>query len=388
MRFEIMSKFRTRAVVAAVALVAVAGGFYYLSRAESAAKNATKGPPPPPVLVAKAEAADVPVILTAIGTVQARASVAVKSRVDGHILETRFREGQAVAKGDLLIRIDPRPFEAQLKQAEANVARDRAQLAKVRADLKRYGQLSERGVASVQRHEEAQAAATSLEATIRAGEAAIEFARLQLEYSTIRAPIDGRAGSLLVSVGNLVRGTDASPLVVINETRPVYVSFTLPEQHLGEIRRRMGGDGLTIEARPPEDPGPPAVGKVDFINNAVDPATGTIGLRATVANQDERLLPGQFANVRVTMATLKGAIVVPAQAIQNSQRGPFVFVLKAGTVKDNQGEVEQRYVKTGVAHDERIVVREGLGPGEIVVTEGQLRLKPGGRAAIRSAPAS
>jgi multidrug efflux system membrane fusion protein len=378
-----MSKFRTRAVVAVIALVAITGGLYYISRAESAPKNASKGPPPAPVLVAKAETADVPVVLTAIGTVQARASVAVKSRVDGHILETHFREGQTVAKGDLLIRIDPRPFAAQLKQAEANVARDRAQLAKVRADLARYGQLSERGVASVQRHEEAQAAANSLEATIRAGEAAIELARLQLEYSAIRSPIDGRAGSLLVSVGNLVRGTDAAPLVVINETRPVYVSFTLPEQHLAEIRGRTSQGGMTIEARPSEDPGPPATGNVDFVNNAVDPATGSIGLRATVANEDERLLPGQFAHVRVTMDTLKSATVVPAQAIQNSQKGQFVFVLKAGTIKDNQGEVEQRYVKTGVTHQDIIVVREGLAAGETVVTEGQLRLQPGSRVVMR-----
>lgn len=382
-----MYKVTTRAVIAGAVLVAMAAGLYYVSRAEGSSKNTRKGPPPAPVITAKAVAADVPVVLTAIGTVQARASVAVKSRVDGHILETHFREGQPVAKGDLLIRIDPRPFEAQLKQAEANVARDRAQLAKVRADLKRYGALTERGVASVQKHEESQAAASSLEATIRAGEAAIEFARLQLEYSSIRSPIDGRAGSLLISAGNLVRGTDAAPLVVINETRPVYVSFTLPEQHLGEIRRRMGQDGLTVEARPPEDPGPPATGKVDFVNNAVDPATGSIGLRATVANQDERLLPGQFANVRVTMDTLKDAVVVPAQAIQNSQKGQFVFVLKAGTIKDNQAEVEQRLVKTGVFHEDRVAVREGLAAGETVVTEGQLRLQPGSRVTFR-APAT
>ncbi len=383
-----MYKVTPRAVVASAVIIAIAAGIYFASRSQGSSKNAQKGPPPAPVLAAKAAIADVPVVLTAIGTVQARASVAVKSRVDGHILETHFREGQTVAKGDLLIRIDPRPFAAQLQQAEANVARDRAQLAKVRADLKRYGALSERGVASVQKLEESQAAASSLEATIRAGEAASEFARLQLEYSAIRSPIDGRAGSLLIAAGNLVRGTDAAPLVVINETRPVYVSFTLPEQHLGEIRRRMNQDGLTIEARPPEDPGPPATGKVDFVNNAVDPATGSIGLRATIANQDERLLPGQFANVRVTMDTLKGAIVVPAQAIQNSQKGQFVFVLKAGSIKDNQGEVEQRYVKLGVMDDDRVVVREGLAAGETVVTEGQLRLKPGSRVTIRPAQTS
>ena len=374
-----------RAVAVAGVLAAVAIGIYFVTRAEGASKNARKGPPPVPVIVAKAELADAPVVLAAIGTVQARSSVAVKSRVDGHILETHFREGQPVAKGDLLIRIDPRPFAAQLQQAEANVARDRAQLAKVRADLKRYGALTERGVASVQKHEEAQAAASSLEATIRAGEAAIEFARLQLEYSSIRSPIAGRAGSLLVSAGNLVRGTDAAALVVINETRPVYVSFTLPEHHLAEIRRQMNEGGLVIEARSPEDPGPPATGTVDFVNNAIDPATGSIGLRATVANADERLLPGQFANVRVTMSTIKGAIVVPTQAIQNSQKGQFVFVLKAGSLKDNQAEVEPRHVKTGPLFADRVVIREGLAAGEVVVTEGQLRLQPGSRIVIRPA---
>ncbi len=351
-------------------------------------KNAGKGPPPAPVLIAQTEMADVPVVLSAIGTVQARASVAIKSRVDGHLFESNFREGQAVAKGDLLLRIDSRPFAAQLKQAEAALSRDRSQLSKVRADLARYGTLTEKGVASKQKYEEAQAAVSSLDATIRADEAAVELARLQLEYTAIHAPIGGRAGSLLVSVGNLVKANDASPLVVINEIRPVYVIFALPEQHLDEIRRRVAQGGIGIEVRPTEDTRAPAVGAVDFVNNAVDSATGTIGLRATIANEDERLLPGQFVTVRVTMNTLKGAIVVPSQAIQNGQKGQYVYVVKSGSLKDGRGEVEQRYVKTGIPFGAKVVVAEGLAGGETVVTEGQMRLQPGGRVALRTAPAS
>lgn len=354
----------------------------------STQKSAPKGPPPAPVLVAAAETADVAVTLSTIGTVQARATVAVKSRVDGHLLEANFREGQAVAQGELLLRIDARPFAAQLKQAEAALARDRAQLAKVRADLTRYGALTEKGFASKQKHEEAQAALSSLEATIRAGEASVELARLQLEYTAIRAPINGRAGSLLVSVGNLVKAGDAQPLVVINETRPVYVAFTLPEQHLGEIRRRMGTGGIVIDVRPTEDPGPAATGAVDFVNNAVDAATGTIGLRATIANEDERLLPGQFVTVRVTMDTLKGAVVVPSQAIQTSQKGQYIYVVKAGALKNGHGTVEQRTVKIGIPSGEKVVVTEGLAAGETVVTEGQMRLQPGGQIVLRPSPAS
>ena len=368
-------------------LVALAVGGYFAATI-GLGKKAGQGQPAAPVLVAQTEMADVPVVLSAIGTVQARASVAIKSRVDGHLFEANFREGQAVAKGDLLLRIDPRPFAAQLRQAEAALARDRSQLAKVRADLARYGTLTEKGIASKQKYEEAQAAVSSLDATIRADEATVELARLQLDYTAIHAPIGGRAGSLLVSVGNLVKANDASPLVVINEIRPVYVIFTLPEQHLDEIRRRMAQGGIVVDVRPTEDARPPATGPVDFVNNAVDSATGTIGLRATIANEDERLLPGQFVTVRVTMNILKGAIIVPSQAIQNGQKGPYVYVIKAGSLKDGRGDVEQRYIKTGIPFGANIVIQEGLAGGETVVTEGQMRLQPGGRVVLRTAPSS
>ncbi|MBM3564585.1 MAG: efflux RND transporter periplasmic adaptor subunit [Alphaproteobacteria bacterium] len=372
-----------RAWIAGGVLFAMVAGYLAVS-AGRGGKGPQKGPPPAPVLAAQSETADVPVTLAAIGSVQARASVAIKSRVDGHLLEAHFREGQTVAKDDLLLRIDPRPFAAQLKQAEAALARDRAQLAKAKADLSRYGSLTEKGFASRQKYEEAQAAVDSLAATIRADEAAVELARLQLEYTTIRAPIGGRAGSLLVAPGNLVKAGDAQPLVVINETRPVYVSFTLPEQHLNEIRRRMAEGGIAVDVRPSEDRGQPVAGVVDFVNNAVDPATGTIGLRATIANQDERLLPGQFVTVRVTMNTLKGAVVVPSQAIQNSQKGQYVYVVKAATLKDGRGEVEQRYIKPGPAFESKTVVAEGVAAGETVIVEGQMRLQPGGRVVLRS----
>lgn len=376
-------KTASRWVVAGAVAAAVAGAGYALAPGSPAgAQNAKSARPPAPVVIAEASRRTVPVRLSTIGTAQARSTVSIKSRVDGQLLEAHFQEGQTVRQGDLLFRIDPRPFAAQLRQAEANLARDRAQLERVRADLKRYGELAEKGYSSRQKYEEALATANALDATIRADAAAVDFAKLQLDYTSIHSPITGRTGSLLVNPGNLVKANDTTPLVVIVETQPIYVSFALPEVHLGEIKRRMAAGKLTVEVSAPQDTAPPATGEVFFVNNAVDVATGTIGLKAVLENKDERLTPGQFVNVNVTMSTLPDAVVVPSQAIQTGQKGTFVFVVKPDST------VELRPVTTGVAVDGVTVVQEGLAAGEKVVTEGQLRLAPGVKVTPKSAPTS
>ncbi len=377
------SKTASRWVVAGAVAAAVAGAGYALAPGGPAgAKNAKGGRPPAPVVVAEASHRTVPVRLSTIGTAQARSTVSVKSRVDGQLLEAHFQEGQTVRKDDLLFRIDPRPFAAQLRQAEANLARDRAQLERVRADLKRYGELAEKGYSSRQKYEEALATANALDATIRADAAAIDFAKLQLDYTSIHSPITGRTGSLLVNPGNLVKANDTAALVVIVETQPIYVSFALPEAHLSENKRRMAAGTLTVEVSVPQDTAPPPTGAVFFVNNAVDVATGTIGLKAVLENKDERLTPGQFVNVNVTMSTLRDAVVVPSQAIQTGQKGTFVFVVKPDSI------AEQRPVVVGVSVDGVTVVQDGLKAGEKVVTEGQLRLAPGVKVAPKRTPTS
>jgi multidrug efflux system membrane fusion protein len=377
------NKTASRWIVAGAVAAAVAGAGYALAPGSPAgAKNAKGARPPAPVVVAEASRRTVPVRLSTIGTAQARSTVSIKSRVDGQLLEAHFQEGQTVRQGDLLFRIDPRPFAAQLRQAEANLARDRAQLERVRADLKRYGELAEKGYSSRQKYEEALATANALDATIRADAAAVDFAKLQLDYTSIHSPITGRTGSLLVNPGNLVKANDIAALVVIVETQPIYVSFALPEVHLSEIKRRMAADKLTVEVSAPQDTAPPATGEVFFVNNAVDVATGTIGLKAVFENKGDRLTPGQFVNVNVTMATLHDAIVVPSQAIQTGQKGTFVFVVKPDST------VELRPVAVGVSVDGVTVVQNGVAAGETVVTEGQLRLAPGVKVAPKSAPSS
>jgi multidrug efflux system membrane fusion protein len=340
-------------------------------------KGAKGGPPLVPVLAAEAARQTVAVRISTIGTVQAEATVAVKSRIEGHLLEARFREGQAVRKDDLLFRIDPRPIEAQLRQAEANVARDRANLERAAADLKRSEDLTRRGIAPQQKLDEAKAAVAALEATLKADQAAAEFARLHLGYTDIPAPIDGRTGSLLVHPGNLVKANDVA-LVVINQTRPIQVAFAVPERHLNEITARLARTPLAVTATVPETAGPPAGGEVVFVNNAVDPATGTIQVKARFANEDERLVPGQFVNVALTLREIPDAVVVPAPAIQVGQKGPFVFVI------GDDRAAQMRPVRLGPLVDGLQVVQEGVSPGERVVTDGHVRLFPGARVEVRA----
>jgi len=358
--------------------ILVGSGLYYTDALENAGKPSAaekKERSGAPVRVAKATQQTIPVQVDAIGSVQAYSVVQIKSRVNGQIMSAGFKEGQLVKKGDLLFQIDPRPFQAQLKQAEANLARDQAQLDKAKSDLQRYSMLSNKGYSSQQRYEEARAAVDVFAASIRAGEQAVEIARLNLEFTTIDAPVTGRTGGMLVYPGNLVEANKDPPLITINEIQPIQVAFSIPEQFLGEIKQRMAKKNLEVAVTIPEEKGPPTTGEVTFIDNKVDVTTGTIQLKATFENDDERLTPGQFVNVTLTLAALENALAVPTRAIQVNQNGPFAFV-----VKDNK-TVEMRPVETGPESGEVTAVLKGLKLGETVVTDGQLRLYPGAKVA-------
>jgi multidrug efflux system membrane fusion protein len=341
----------------------------------SASKGKKLSAPPAPVRMAAAASKSVPIRLDGIGTVQARSTVAIKSRIDGQLFEATVKEGQLVKKGDLLFNLDPRPFEAQLKQAEANLTRDKANLEKARSDVERYSKLSGKGISPVTKLEEAQTLVSTLTATIAASTAAVDFARLNLGYATIRAPIDGRVGNLLVTPGNMVKANDTQPLLIITELDPIYVAFGVPEQHISEIRTRMAEAPLAVEVAPQGDPGPPMKGELFFINNAVDTTTGTIQLLARFANKEERLVPGQFVRATVTLNLLDNATVVPSRAVQINQRGHYVYVVKPDMT------AEMRPVDIGPEAANETVITKGLAPGEKIVTDGQLRLFPGSKVA-------
>ena len=327
--------------------------------------------PAAPVRIAAVESRVVPVSLEGVGNVQARSTVAIKSRVDGQLFEAMVKDGQTVKTGDLLFRLDPRPFEAQVKQAEANLARDRANLDKAEADVGRFGELARKGISPQTRLEEATTSVNTLRAAVQATQAAIDLAKLNLSYTTIRSPLDGRVGSLLVAPGNMVKATDTQALLVITETQPIYVSFGLAEQHIPALRERFAKGRLGVAVTTQGWTGPPADGELFFINNAVDMATGTIQVMARFANVDERLLPGQFVRATVELRRIENAVTVPARAIQINQKGHYVWVMQPNNV------VKSVPVTLGPEHDGRMVIESGVTIGDQVVTDGQLRLFPG-----------
>jgi len=334
---------------------------------------------PVPVVVGQVAAQAAPRILKVIGSAQAFATVAVKSRVDGQVIEAFFKEGQAVAKGDLLFRIDPRPFEVALRQAEANLQRDRAQAEKAKGDLARYSSLVDKGFASRQKFEEAQAAHNALKGTLRAGEAAIQAAKLQLEYTTIRAPIDGVTGNLLIHPGNLGKANDTQPLVVLTQMRPIHVTFSVPERYLPQIKLLMASGPVSVEVTPPGAGNVSERGRLVFVNSTVDTNTGTIQLKAEFANEGIRLTPGQFVNVALTLEERPNALVLASSALQEGQRGTFVFVVKGDDT------VEMRPVQADDAVGDRTVIAKGLEVGETVVLDGQLLLRPGSKVVAKPA---
>jgi multidrug efflux system membrane fusion protein len=417
----------TARLLALALLAAVTAG---CSESQSGAQARPPAPPPVPVGAGVAEQRAVPVQVTTVGTVQAYTSVGVKSQVAGQIQQVHFTEGQDVKKGALLFTIDPRPFEAAVRQSEANVAKDRAQLrqteaalaqrqaevAQTQANLERdlaqmenakvqearYAKLVQQELVAREQYDQVRTAMATMQATVAADraavenarasaraaeamvdnaraviqsdEAAVETARLSLAYTTIRAPMDGRTGNLLVQAGNVVKANEDNPLVVIAQIRPIYVSFSVPQQHLAAIKKYRDQGTLKVEAIP--DGQHAAAGAVTFMNNTVDPSTGTIQLKATFQNSDSALWPGQFVDVALTLTT-EQAVVVPTQAVQAGQQGPFVFVVKADST------VESRSVKIGRRLPRELVIEQGVKAGERVVTDGQLRLLPGSRVEVK-----
>ena len=375
---------------------------------------------PVPVAVASVEEKTVAVQVQAIGTVEAYSVVSVKAQVGGELMRVHFKEGQDVRTGDLLFTIDARPFEAALAQAQANLAKDMGQIQQARAALdrdrakvsqtraalardqaqaknaeveaRRYAELLKRGLIAQEQADQFRTTAESLshtvladeaavksaEQAVRADEAAVDTAKIQLGYTTIRSPIDGRTGSLMLHEGNVVRASSAadSPLVVINQIQPTYVSFTIPQQQLPAVQRYMGGGKLEVRALPAGEPQPQR-GVVTFIDNAVDQTTGTIRLKAVFANEERRLWPGQFVNVELTLTTEPNAIVVPSAALQSGQQGQYVFVIK----EDSTVEVRRVVVKR--TQGSETVIADGLRAGESVVVDGQPRLVAGAKVEVR-----
>jgi multidrug efflux system membrane fusion protein len=372
---------KTRALIALVLAAGVAAAGYTLY-ARPATSPAGEGKPRAaavvPVVVATATQGEFQVRDHTIGTVSIDATVQVKSRVEGQVMEAVFTEGQMVRKGDLLFRIDPLQYQAQLKQAQAALARDQAQLDNAQSDLKRFSDLAKKGFATTQQQEQASAQAKVLTAAIMADQAAIDIAQLDLGYTEIRSPIDGKTGRILVEAGNLVKANDM-PLVVINQLQPISVTLALPQRDLPLLQRRMAkGKLAVIIAIPGDSNGGRMKGKVDFINNAVDAASGTIQLKASFDNADLRLVPAQLVDAVIVLQTLDDALTIPSEAINDGQAGRYVYVVQA----DKTVAVHN----VTVAHEEdgRSVISEGLKPGDTVVVDGQLRLAPGMKVSIKA----
>jgi multidrug efflux system membrane fusion protein len=333
--------------------------------------------PAVPVTVSTVSRKTVPMQLEAVGKVEPLSTVAVLARVGGELNHVHFTEGQEVQKGQVLFTLDPRPYQAALAQAEAAVARDKAVAANSASDLKRYGDLVQKEYVTREQYDRIASETASAGATVKADEAAVEAARLQLEYCTIRSPLSGRTGSLLVHQGNLVKANDAQPLVVINQIRPIYVSFSVPQAQLPEIDKYRSEGHLGVEAAAAEGGGAPQRGTLSFIDNQIDRTTGTILLKATFPNESRALWPGQFTKVRLTLTQQADAVVVPAQAVQTGQQGQYVYVVRADQT------VESRAVQVSRTVGGDTVVASGLSPGETVVTDGQLRLAPGVKVKTR-----
>jgi multidrug efflux system membrane fusion protein len=322
-----------------------------------------------PVRAATALEKDVPIQLRAIGTVEAYASVDVKSRVDGQVAEVHFREGQEVHKGDLLFTIDPRPFEASLRQAEANLARHRAEAENARVEAQRLTQLLAQQIVSQDEFDQAQTRAAAMRSSVDAEQAAVDNAKLQLLYCRISSPIDGRIGRILVNLGNVVKA-DESTLAVVNQIRPIYVGFSVPQQTLAVIRQRAEGAALRVDAFTGAAH-QAASGELSFIDNQVNTDSGTVRLKALFSNEQEQLWPGQFVDTLLTLTTQPRAVVIPSAAVQTGQQGPYVFVIAADRT------VELRNVRTGADLGEEMVIDDNLRAGERVVTDGHFLIAPG-----------
>jgi multidrug efflux system membrane fusion protein len=364
--------------IGAVAIIALSAAAVFFGGLDSdVPPAAAQGSPPGiPVTAGTVASADVPVFLNGIGTVQAYNSVAIKSRADGQIVKVEFKEGQDVKEGDPLFQIDPRSYQAALEQALAVKQKDEAQLVGAQADLERYAQLVPAGHQTKQSYDQQKALVAQLQASIKADEAQIGTAKLNLGYTDIRAPIDGRLGARLVDKGNLVRSGDNTPLVMITEVKPIFVTFTLPQENFGDIRENQVKGPLLVRAYSGDGTKQLAEGKLTMIDNAIDQATGTIKLKARFENEEERLWPGAFVSVRLILSTREGVATVPSQTVQQGPNGYYAYVIKPDDT------VERRAVEVASIQDGLAVVTKGLSAGERVVVDGQYRLTNGARVKI------
>jgi multidrug efflux system membrane fusion protein len=379
-----------KGAVAALAALAISGAaawpWLFEPLAPTAPAVAAETPPSVgpmvPVTAGTVTVADVPVFLNAIGAVQAFNMVTIKSRVDGQIMQVAFTEGQNVKAGAPLLQIDPRPFQAALEQAQAAKQKDEAQLVSAQSDLTRSGTLVGSGYRAVQTYDQQKAAVGQLQAAIRGDEAQINTAKLNLGYADIHSPIDGRLGARLVDAGNMVRASDATGLVTITQLKPIFVSFTLAQDNIDDIREHQAKAPLVVRAYSGDGKTLLGEGKLTLIDNVIDQTTGTIRLKATFANDDERLWPGRFVNVRVVLRVRQGVPTVPAQTVQDGPSGHYAYVIKSDDT------VERREVEVAAVQDGIAVVTKGLAPGEKVVVEGQYRLTQGARVRVAAPPAA
>lgn len=365
--------FARYAVALSLIAATISGYLYWQKHGAQQAVTAPASSPAIPVTLGVAAAQDVPIYQRAVGTVQAFNTVAVSSRVDGQILSVDFTEGQDVKTGDLLFEIDPRPFKATLAQATAALHKDQAQLVSAKADLQRAATLLPEGVQTQQNYDQQNALVGQVQASTEADQAQIDAARLSLDYASVRSPISGRTGARLVDVGNMVRAATGTSLVAVTQLHPIFVSFAIPQQALTAIRQNQATAQLRVLAYSQDDRKELAEGTLTLIDNQVDPNTGTVRLKAAFANDDGALWPGEFVSARLVITVAKGAVTVPARAIQQGPNGYYLYVVRADYT------VEMRPVTVAATEGDTTAITKGLAAGEHVVVDGQYRLSQGSR---------
>jgi membrane fusion protein, multidrug efflux system len=341
--------------------------------------GAAGGRPPAPVVVASVEQRDIPVQIQAIGNVEAYQTVQIRSQVNGQIQKIFFKEGEDVREGQPLFQLDKRPFQADLEKAIGQMKHDQAQAENSRIQADRYSGLEKQGIVSHEQAEQLRAQAKADASAVEADKAAVEAARVQLQYTDIVAPINARTGVLMINLGNLVKANDTPYLLQLNQVTPIYVTFSVPEANLDRVRQRFSSGQLKVLAYPKRQSDNPAEGRLTFIDNGVDTTTGMLKLKGTFENKDRRLWPGEFVDVALVLSTQKNAVVVPTKAIQTGQQGEYVYVVRPDST------AESRPVKTAGTYQNLTLISDGLKTGERVIVNGQLRVAPNAKVVVQDA---